>query len=517
MNSARDGQPPHLTASPLDEDIDPAAGETSGNPASMLPADAAGFARFLRSPHGASTTGHRLASPLGQVSWALFDFARVPYVLLITIYVFAPYFAHTIVANDPVRGQALWGDIQAASGLIIALIAPFIGAISDAGGGRKQWIAVFALLIAAPSAMLWYAKPDAAGLSLLEIGALVAIANVAYEFASVFYNAMLPTIATHERIGGLSGLSLALGNVSGLALLIFMLVAFLLPGHVHWSFIPAHPLFGIDQAVHEADRLTGPIAALCIVVFAIPLLLFTPDRDRSRLSWWQASVVGVRSVVRTVRSLRHYRNAATYLAARLFFNDGMTAVLVFSGVYAAGIFHWKTLAMTAYGVILSVFAVMGGFIGGWLDDRFGSKSAIFISVGGTLVVLLMSISMGPDRIFWFIHYDPNSPPVHSLPFFRTWPEIIYLCIVICSAIFVTASYANARTMMARIAPIERMTEFFGLFSLSGQSTSFLATSSVTAMTMLTHSQRGGMIAVAAFLLLGLIGMFWVKEERATAA
>ena len=497
-------------------DIDPAAGETSGSPASMLPAEAGGFARFIRSPHGTSTTGDRIASPLGQISWAMFDFARVPYVLLITIYIFAPYFAHTLVAGDPVRGQALWGDIQAASGLIIALIAPFIGAISDAGGRRKPWIAVFALLIAIPSLLLWYAKPDGAGLTLLEIGALIAIANVAFEFASVFFNAMLPTIATHARIGSLSGLSLALGNASGLALLIFILVAFALPGHVDWSFIPAHPLFGIDQATHEPDRLVGPIAALCIFIFTVPLLLFTPDRAKGTLGWREASIAGVRSVIRTLRSLKHYRNAATYLAARLFFNDGMTAVLVFGGVYAAGIFHWNTLAMTAYGIILSVFAVIGGFVGGWLDDRFGSKTAIFVSVGGTLVILLLSISMGPDRIFWFIHVDPNAPPINSLPFFHTWPEIIYLCIVIVNAIFITASYANARTMMARIAPVERMTEFFGLFSLSGQSTSFLATSSVAVMTVLTHSQRGGMIAVATFLLLGLIGMFWVREERATA-
>ena len=84
------------------------------------------------------------------------------------------------------------------------------------------------------------------------------------------------------------------------------------------------------------------------------------------------------------------------------------------------------------------------------------------------------------------------------------------------AVFVTASYASARTMMARLAPAERMTEFFGLFSLSGQSTSFLATASVTLLTVWTRSQRGGMLAVMLFLSLGLIGMIWVKEERATA-
>jgi UMF1 family MFS transporter len=137
-------------------------------------------------------------------------------------------------------------------------------------------------------------------------------------------------------------------------------------------------------------------------------------------------------------------------------------------------------------------------------------------VGGTLLTSMLSVTMGLDRIFWFIPYDPHAPPVHGLPFFRSWPELIYVGIVILIAIFVTASYANARTMMARIAPAERMSEFFGLFSLSGQATSFLATTGATLLTIWTASQRGGMIAIMLFLALGLIGMIWVREERAKA-
>jgi UMF1 family MFS transporter len=492
-------------------------GETLESPASVAAVAPAGLARFVRSPSGASTTGDRLASPLGQLSWALFDFARVPFILLVTIYVFAPYFANTVVPHDPVRGQAMWGDIQAVAGFIIAIFAPFIGAMSDAGGRRKPWIVFFAALIAIPTALLWYAKPAAQGLSLFEVGALVAIASVAYEFASVFYNAMLPSIATHARIGGLSGLSLALGNISGLALLVFMLIAFVLPGAVDWSFVPSHPLFGIDQGAHEPERLTGPISALCVVVFTIPLLVWTPDRAKRSVGSGEAIVTGIRSVLKTLRSLRHYRNVATYLLARLFFNDGMTALLIFGGVYSAGTFHWGALAMTVYGISLSVFAIFGGFFGGWLDDRFGSKTALFVSVGGTLVTGVLSISMGLDRIFWFIPYDPHSAPVHSLPFFKSWPELIYVGIAVLIAVFVTASYANARTMMARIAPAERMTEFFGLYSLSGQSTSFLATTSATLLTVWTASLRGGMIAIMLFLTLGLVGMIWVREERVKAA
>ena len=495
------------------DEINPAAGEPSGSPASMVAAEAGALGYLLHMPHGVSSTGDKISNKLGQISWAMFDGARTPYILLVTIYIFAPYFTNVLV-SDPVRGQSLWGNIQGYSGLVIAILAPFIGAIADAGGRRKPWIATFALLIAVPASFLWFAKADGSGLSLFVLGFLIALTYVAYEFASVFYNAMLPTIVPHERVGSLSGLSLALGNAFGLVLLIFMLVFFSLPGNVDWSFIPAHTLFGVSQAAHEPERLTGPISALCIVIFAIPLFIWTPDRAATRMPLLEASVKGFKSVIKTVRSLEHYRNVATYLFARLFFNDGMTALLTFGGVYAAGTFHWGALAMTAYGIVLSIFAVLGGIFGGWLDDHLGSKRALFVSVGGTVIFGLLSISMGLDRIFWFIPYDPNSPPVVPLPFFKSLPELIYLGLLIVVAICVTASYANARTMMARIAPVERMTEFFGLFSLSGQSTSFLATLSVAWLTSWTHSQRGGMLIITVFLIAGLIGMFWVKEERA---
>jgi len=441
----------------------------------------------------------------------MFDFARNPYVLLITIYLFGPYFTNVLM-RDPVHGQAVWGDIQGYAGVTIALLAPFLGAVADAGGRRKPWIIFFAAIMAAACASLWFAKADGSGLSILTLGLLLGATAVAYEFASVFYNALLPAIAPHERVASLSGLSLALGNLSSVLLLVFMLIAFVLPGHVPWAL--AHPLFGINQSTHEPERLTGPLSALCIVSFTLPLLLWTPDSPSSRVSWVEASVGGVLSVIRTVKSLDHYRNVAIYLLARLFFNDGMTALLIFSGVFAAGIFHWGALEMTAYGIMASIFAVFGGFFGGWLDTHLGSKRAIFVSVGGTLFFGLLLISMGPDRIFWFIPYDPHAAPVHNFPMFNTWPEMIYLGMVDLSAVCVSASYANARTMMARIAPVKRITEFFGLYSLSGQSTSFLATLSVGWATALTHSQRGGFLVIFLFLGVGLIGMIWVKEERA---
>lgn len=494
---------------------DSGVGAPDGDPSETALAGAAGLSQWLHSRNDTATTGDVAASRLGQTSWALFEWARNPFVLLVTIYLFAPYFANFVV-GDGVKGQGLLGEIQAYSGIVIAILAPFLGAIADSGGRRKPWIALYSLILAGAMFMLWFAMPHSVGWSLFLVGVWWALANVAYEFSAVFHNSLLPSITSHRRIAGLSGLGLALGNAAGIILLLFMLIAFALPGKIPWSFIPAHPLFGIDQALHEPERLAGPLGAVWLLIFAIPLFLFTPDRPSTNLPLAAAMREGVRSVIRTVRSLRHYRNVGMYLLARLFFNDGMTAVLVFGGAYASSTFHWGPIQMLIYGIELSIFAVFGGFFGGFIDNRFGSKRAIFISIGGTALFGLISLTMAPDRILWFIPYDVATPKIWSLPFFNTWPEIIYLGIVNFIAVLITAGYANSRTMLARIAPVEKMTEFFGLYSLSGQSTSFLATGFVAWLTFASQSQRIGLLGETLFLTVGLILMFFVKEQRTTA-
>ena len=491
------------------------AGPPDGDPALSAAADATGLARWLHARDGASTTGDLSASRFGQLSWAMFQWARDPYVLVITIYMFQPYFANYVV-GDHVRGLALAGTFQAASGIIIAILAPLLGAIADSGGRRKPWIALFTLLLAGAMVPMWFALPHAGASGIFFIGALIALANVSYEFTTVFFNALLPSIAQQRRVAGLSGLGYTLGNAAGIVLLLFMLIAMALPGLVTWSFIPAHPIWGISQALHEPERLAGPICAVWLILFCLPLFFFTPDRASTKLPWSQAIVTGLKSVVRTIKSLRHYRNVGAYLLARLFFNDGMTAVLTFGGIYASSTFGWGVMPMLVYGIELSVFAVLGGFLGGWLDNAFGSKRAIFISIGGTTIFGLLSLTMGPDRIFWFIPYDVHAPHVWAAPFFNTWPEIIFLMIVNFVAMLIVAGYANSRTMLARIAPPEKMTEFFGLYSLSGQSTSFLATGFVGWLVAVSHSQRIGLLGETLFLCIGLVLMFFVKEQRVAA-
>lgn len=496
-------------------EADAATAAESIDPAASAGVAASGLAVWLHRPAGLSATGGPIASRLGQVSWAMFECARIPYVLLVTIYLFSPYFTKVIV-GDPVRGQIIWSAISSWGGIATAFAAPFLGAIADIGGRRKPWIFAYTVIMIVSMISMWYGVPHASMAQLVFLAFAIIAANFSYEFSSVFHNAMLPTIAPHDRVGPLSGLGLSLGNLAGIILLGFMMVAFSAPGHVDWPFIPSHPLFGVSQQAHDPERLTGPISGIWLLIFSLPLFLFTPDKPSSGVPIIVQMRNGVGAVWKTIKSLRHYRNVAMYLVARIFFNDGMGAVLLFGGIYAAGTFDWGPLTMMVYGIELSIFAVYGGFVGGWLDNNLGSKRAIFVSIGGTLLFFLLSLSMGPDRILWFIRYDTHQLPINSLPFFNTWPQVIYLLIVNGIAVLITAGYANARTMMARLAPPEKMTEFFGLMSLSGTAATPFANLSVTFMTAWTMSQRGGLLAITFFLGVGIFLMFFVHEERATA-
>lgn len=469
-----------------------------------------------KSTPGLSATGEPAADLKGQISWTFFQWARDPYVIIVTIYIFSPYFSNVVV-GDPVRGQAIWGNINSVAGFIIALFGPILGAIADTGGRRKPWLIGFVAVMVPAIFALWWALPGGDGLSIMQIAFLFIVVSVAFSFTEVFHNSMLPAVAPQERIGFLSGMALAMSNAGALLILCFMLYAFMLPGHVDWSFIPDKALFGLDVLMHENSRIAGPITAIWLLVFTLPILLFTPDvKPKGKIDKVKAVKDGINRVIKTVKQVRHYRNVATYLIARMFFNDGQTAVLIFGGVYAAGVFKWDALTLTIYGIILSIFAVGGGFFGGWLDDRFGSKRAIMTSIGGTSIGIVLAVSMTPDTMFFFFPYDTASAPLWSLPFFATLPELMYLIVVLMVAICITAAYANSRTMLARIAPASKMSEFFGLYALSGTATAFMGPLLVGLATTFFDSQRMGFASILILMVAGLAIMAFVNETRVEA-
>jgi len=180
---------------------------------------------------------------------------------------------------------------------------------------------------------------------------------------------------------------------------------------------------------------------------------------RSATSVPKALAQGARALWRMLVTVRNHRDAAIFLVARSFYVDGMTAVLLFTGVYATGVMHWGALEMLFYGIILTILAVLGGFVGGWLDARLGPKRAVQIEIGMSLLGIFAILGMAPDRILFFWHYNAAlHAPLWNGPFFRTLPEWVFLLIGFSNAVFITAQYASSRTLLTRLTPPAQATD-----------------------------------------------------------
>lgn len=446
----------------------------------------------------------------GGVSWSIFEGGRDPYVILITIYIFMPYVA-SVMVGDPIRGQVVISQWAQYAGWTVMATAPFLGAAIDKMGRRKTWLALIVGLMVPAITALWWAKPDGSGLSVTLTMLLASTATVLFAYSEVLHNSLLVRAAGLSAAHKASGLALALGNLTSVVALLFTAWAFALPGKVPWGWVPAHPLFGLDAATHEPERVVALLAAGILLLGSIPLFLFTPDAPTTGVSLPKALASGARDLWGMITTVRRYRDAVVYLASRMFFVDGMNAVLVYIGIYAVGVMHWGALEMLAYGIVLSVFAALGGLVGRVLDERFGPKTALTVEIFMTILGLLAALGTSPTRIVYFWAYDPAAhAAIWGGPVFKTAPDLAFLVIGLCYAIFISGQYASSRTMLTRLTPPEQTGAFFGVYALSGVATSWLAPTLVNFGTVATKSQQGGFAMIVGLLVVGLVILRFVR-------
>jgi UMF1 family MFS transporter len=253
------------------------------------------------------------------------------------------------------------------------------------------------------------------------------------------------------------------------------------------------------------------MAAGLLAVGSIPLFLFTPDAPKTGVPMLSAWRQGAAELWRMLKTVRRYRDAVVFLLSRMFFVDGMNAVLIYAGVYAIGVMKWGPLEMLAYGIMLSVFAVGGGFLAHWLDGVLGPKKALLIQIAVTAVALTLMLGIAPDRLFYLWPYEPAAhAPLWNGPVFRHLPDWAFIGIGFVNAVFITGQYASSRTLLTRLTPPEQTGAFFGVYALSGVATLWLAPTLVNLGTNLTHTQQGGFATIIVLLVIGLIGLTFVR-------
>ena len=418
----------------------------------------------------------RPSSALALWSWAFFDWANSPYTTLIITFVFSTYFT-TKVAQDE---SQLWGTTQIISSILIVALSPIFGAIADVMGNRKPWIALFTAMCIVGSFMLWFATPTKD--AVLAAMIWVVISNIGFEFGATFNSAMLPDIVSDDKVGRWSGWAWGLGYAGGLVAMLIALFGFVQN---------EHPWFGVSQEGLAHVRVVGPICALWLIAFSWPLFAFVPDKPSTGVSLGTAVRGGFSNLASTFKHVGQYKNVARFMLARMFYNDALTTIFIFGGTYAQLQFGMTFNEVIIFGILLNITAGLGAAGFAFIDDKIGSRKTIMLSVGALTFIALFAVLVTDKNLFW-----------------ATGALL---------GIFVGPAQAASRTMLARLAPPELATEFFGLFAFTGKAISFIGPLVFTTLTTIFHNQRAGMAGVAVFLVLGFCMMFTVKEPgRATA-
>ncbi|WFU47459.1 MFS transporter [Sinorhizobium terangae] len=436
------------------------------------------------------------ASRLGIIGWMLFDWAAQPFFTVITTFIFAPYFVSRLTA-DHVQGQAIWGYTLTVSGIIIAVLSPVLGAIADATGPRKPWIGFFAVIKIASLAMLWFAAP---GSPILYPAIFLALATVAAEFSIVFNDSMMTRLVSEKEVGRVSNIAWGLGYLGGMIVLIAVVALIAGNPATGKTALGLDPIFGLDPSKGEDARITGPISAVWYLIFILPMFLFTPDAEKATMSLWNATASGLKELEGTLRELKERAGILRFLIARMIFQDGVNGLLALGGTFAAGMFGWQTIELGLYGMILNVVAIAGCLYASRLDARLGSKTIVVASLVCLTIATLGIVSTGPGfTLFGLL----TLPTEDSGGLFGTTAEKAYILYGLLVGIAFGPVQASSRSYLARSVAVEEAGRYFGLYALSGRATSFLAPASVATITVMTDSARIGMMALVAFLAMGL--------------
>ncbi|MCF6272740.1 MAG: MFS transporter [Rhodobacteraceae bacterium] len=436
------------------------------------------------------------ASKKGIWSWMLFDWAGQPFHTLVITFIFAPYFVSTLF-SDQATGQSTWAFLIGFAGILVAISAPFLGAAADRSGLRKPWVLGFGALFVAGSVGLWWAVPGSESLIWVYVAFIAAF--IGAEFMIIFTNSMLPDLVARKDIGRLSGSGWALGYAGGvLILLVYLAFISTAPGS-DTTLIGISPILGLDPALGEPARASGPISALWFVVFAIPFFLFTPD-SRSTAARPVKKTGGLRE---TIAKIRQYPQLWMFFLSSMLYRDGLVVLYSFGAIYSAGVLGWGSFELGIFGIAAAIAGALGAWGGGWVDGRRGPMPVVQFSITMLLLVSIAVLMITRESVLFF----PVGPDSAA-------PDIAFF---ICGAVIGAAGgamQASSRTLVVLFVDGKiPMTEAFGIYAMAGKATAFIGPILVGVVTFLTSSQRAGISPVVALFLFGIL-LLWAAKKRA---
>ncbi len=417
-----------------------------------------------------------------QLDWALYDWANSAFATTVMAGFFPLFFKRYWSAGTEVTTSTFWlGFGNSIASLLIVLLAPLLGALADTGGTHRRNLGAFALLGVAATLGLYFVGEGDWPLAIT----VYVVAILGFSGANVFYDSMLPAIATSSERHRVSALGYALGYLGGGVLFLLNVVMTLQPG-----------LFGLSDA-GQAVRVSFLTVGVWWLAFSLPLLLRTPTAAGASAaspvplpataageSLGKRTRLAFRQLLVTLRDVRAHRNLWLFLLAYWLYIDGVATIIRMAVDYGVAI------GLASNSLIVALLLVQ--FIGfpatlvfGRLGDRFGAKPALFAAIWVYLVATFAAVFMTTEAHFYLL-----------------------ACVL---GLVQGGVQSLSRSMFSRLIPEERTGEYFGFLNMLGKAAAVVGPVMVGTVTALSGSNRIGILSVIVLFAGGLLLLRLVEE------
>lgn len=434
----------------------------------------------------ANDTSHAISTRRERVAWYLYDFGNSAYASVVLLAVYSAYFQNQVVGGA--EGSRLWGLTISIAMIIVAVAAPIMGAIADYSGAKKRFLFFFTALSVIFTALLFFTQKGTVGLAI----GFFLLAEIGYRAAQIFYDALLPEIAAPAEMGRIAGTGWAIGSAGGIVILLIILPPILL---THSNLLVVR----------------SSLVATAIFFAAAAAPVFLRLRERAQPQKLPAGSnyldVAFRQLRGTIQAARGFNEFLKFMLAFLIYNEGVIIALDFAAILGAVLFGLTQTGLIIFFILVQATNVLGAMLFGNLQDRFGGKRSL------TLSILLMMVCI------FALYFAQNQTQFFIIGAFV--------------GVAMAGIQSVSRAMVATFTPPGKSGEFFGFFALTGRTSSFVGpavfgwlaaeltlwyqSQGQTAILAEQSGHRLAVLSIAAFLAVGWILMIFVNENKARQA
>jgi MFS transporter, UMF1 family len=409
-------------------------------------------------------------------AWAFYDWANSAFVTTVMAGFF-PVFFKSYWANPENFQESTFylGLANSIASIIVAALSPVLGAIADKGSAKKKFLIFFAFIGVIMSGGLQFVRMGHWQLAVIFFIA----ATVGFSGGNIFYDSLLVGVASEKKVDFTSSLGYALGYLGGGILFLVNVLMYLRP-----------EMFGIADGP-TAIRLSFLSVGIWWAVFSLPIIIFVKEPDKeSGLKAGQAVRAGIRQLADTFKEIRHLKVVGLFLLAYWFYIDGVDTIIKMAVDYGASL-NFPTSSLITALLMVQFIAFPATLLYNMFAKKIGVKKAIFIAIGGYGVITIFGYFM---KEIW--HFYALAAVV---------------------GLFQGGIQALSRSYYSRLIPKNKAAEYYGFFNMLGKFAAVVGPLLLGSVTVLTGSNRFGILSIIILFIVGAILLARVNEAEGRAA